>query len=106
MKKMTLSAILSTLLLVSSSMSSALAEEAGSDIEAVTNNGDKVILQPNGRWKFVEKEKAVAAEKVAKQYVENQGCPNGTQGGFFGLGLGRCIAPGDKDFNRGTLNPK
>ena len=106
MKKTTTSAILSMLLVASLSMSYALAEDTGSDIEAVTASGDKVILQPNGRWKFVEKEKAVVAEKISKQYVENQGCPNGTQGGFFGLGVGRCIKPGDKDFNRGTLNPK
>ena len=81
-----------------------MADDSASDIEAVTASGDKVILQPNGRWKFVEKEKAVAAEKVAKQYPENQGCPPGSQGGL--LGLGRCIAPGDKDFNRGTLSGK
>ncbi|WP_225907057.1 hypothetical protein [Methyloradius palustris] len=106
MKKTTTLAVLSMLFAASLSMSYAAAEDAGSDIEAVTASGDKVILQPNGRWKFVEKEKAVVAEKISKQYVENQGCPNGTQGGFFGLGVGRCIKPGDKDFNRGTLNPK
>lgn len=106
MKKVPILATLSIIFLGLISTNYALAEEAGSDIEAVTTSGDKVILQPNGRWKFIEKEKAVVAEKVAKQYVENQGCPNGSQGGFFGLGIGRCIKPGDKDFNRGTLNPK
>jgi len=104
MKKTTTSAILSVLLVTSLSVSYALAEDAGSDIEAVTASGDKVILQPNGRWKFVEKEKAVVAEKIAKQYPENKGCPPGSQGGA--LGLGGCIMPGDKDFNRGTLSGK
>ncbi|WP_240032041.1 hypothetical protein [Pseudomethylobacillus aquaticus] len=79
-------------------------QKAGVDIEAVTAQGDKVILQPNGRWKFVDTGKAAEADQVAKQYVENQGCPNGTQGGF--LGFGRCIAPGDKDFNRGSMGGK
>jgi len=104
MKKTTISAILSVLLVTSLSISYAPAEDAGSDIEAVTASGDKVILQPNGRWKFVEKEKAVAAEKIAKQYPENKGCPPGAQGGAFGLG--GCIMPGDKDYNRGTLSGK
>lgn len=35
--------------------------------------------------------------------AENQGCPPGSQGGLFGIG--RCVKPGDKDYNRGTLNP-
>lgn len=30
-------------------------------------------------------------------------CPPGSQGGFFGT---RCIPPGDKDFNRGSLSGK
>jgi hypothetical protein len=104
MKKVTLPIILSVLLAPSFSTTLALAEDAGNDIQAVTTSGDKVILQPNGRWKFVEREKAVVAEKVAKQYPENQGCPPGAQGGTFGLG--GCIMPGDKDYNRGSLSGK
>ena len=72
-------------------------------IEATTSSGDRVLLHPNGRWEFVDGKKAEAARVVAKQFPENQGCPPGSQGGL--LGFGRCIMPGDKDFNRGSLNP-
>lgn len=80
------------------------AEEASKDITAVTPQGDQVILHPNGRWEFVDTKKAAVAKEVASQYAENQGCPHGTQGGF--LGFGRCIAEGDKDFNRGSMSGK
>lgn len=75
----------------------------GEVIEASTAAGDKVRLLPNGRWEFVDAKKAEAARTVAQRYPENQGCPQGTQGGI--MGLGRCVQPGDKDYNRGTLNP-
>lgn len=81
-----------------------MAEEIAPDIHAVTPNGDQVVLHPNGRWEFVDHKKAAEAEKVAKQFPENQGCPPGTQGGF--LGFGRCIPIGDKDFNRGSMSGK
>lgn len=80
-----------------------VAQAQGEIIEASTASGDKVRLLPNGRWEFVDHAKAEAARAVAQRYPENQGCPQGTQGGL--LGFGRCIAPGDKDYNRGTLNP-
>ena len=76
---------------------------AAQAIEATTPAGDKVLLHPNGRWEFVDPGKAEQARAVARQYPENQGCPPGSQGGI--LGVGRCIPPGDKDYNRGTLNP-
>ena len=79
------------------------AEAAESPVEATTAGGEKVLLHPNGRWEYVNPQKAAAARKVAEQYPENQGCPAGSQGGWFGLG--RCIMPGDKDYNRGSLNP-
>ena len=72
-------------------------------IEATTLSGDKVLLHPNGRWEYVDPKKAEQARKVASQYPENRGCPPGSQDGMFGIG--RCILPGDKDYNRGTLNP-
>lgn len=72
-------------------------------IEATTPSGEKVLLHPNGRWEYVDVKKAEQAQRVAKEYPENQGCPPGSQGGLFGFG--RCILPGDKDFNRGSLNP-
>src|SRR6188474_2525906 len=79
------------------------AEPAGEAVEATTVNGDRVLLHPNGRWEYVNAQKAAAARKVAEQFPENQGCPPGSQGSFFGFG--RCIPPGDKDYNRGSLNP-
>jgi hypothetical protein len=76
---------------------------AGAPVEATTAGGDKVLLHPNGRWEYVDQKKAEQARAVAQQFPENQGCPPGSQGGLFGIG--RCIMPGDKDFNRGSLNP-
>jgi len=75
----------------------------GEVLEATTAAGDKVRLLPNGRWEFVDPVKADAAKAVAQRYPENQGCPPGSQGGLFGVG--RCIQPGDRDYNRGSLNP-
>jgi len=72
-------------------------------IETTTPSGERVLLHPNGRWEYVDVKKAEEARQVAQQYPENQGCPPGAQGGFFGFG--RCIMPGDKDYNRGSLNP-
>lgn len=72
-------------------------------VEATTAAGDKVLLHPNGRWEYVDTRKAAEARKVAEEFPENQGCPPGSQGGLFGIG--RCIKPGDPDYNRGTLNP-
>lgn len=74
-------------------------------IEAVTAGGDKVRLFPNGRWEFVDVAKAAEAQQAAAQYPENKTRPVEAQGGLFG-GFGRTIMPGDKDYNRGSLNPK
>ena len=76
---------------------------ADAPVEATTAGGDKVLLHPNGRWEYVDQKKAEQARAFAQQYPENQGCPAGSQGGLFGIG--RCIMPGDKDYNRGSLNP-
>ena len=51
----------------------------------------------------IDAQKAAVAKQVSEQYPENQACPPGSQGRLFGIG--RCIPPGDKDYNRGTLNP-
>ena len=72
-------------------------------IDATTVSGEKVRLHPNGRWEYVDTQKAAAAKVVADQYPENQLRPQAAQGCMFGIG--RCIMPGDKDYNRGTLNP-
>ena len=74
-------------------------------LEAVTVDGQKVRLFPNGRWEFADAAKAAEAQLLAAQYPENQTRPIEAQGGLFG-GFGRVIMPGDKDYNRGSLNPK
>jgi hypothetical protein len=73
-------------------------------IEALTVDGEKVRLFPNGRWEYVDAAKAAAAQQRAVAYPENQTRPEGAQGGLFGVG--RTVMPGDKDYNRGSLNPK
>lgn len=95
------SVLVSTLIIGASMLVATFA--AAQAIEATTATGDKVLLHPNGRWEYVDAQKAAAAREVASHYPENQGCPPGTQGGLFGIG--RCVKPGDKDWNRGTLNP-
>lgn len=73
-------------------------------IAAVTVDGQKVRLFPNGRWEYVDAAKAAEAQKAAAEYPENKTRPVDAQGGV--LGIGRTIMPGDKDYNRGSLNPK
>ena len=75
----------------------------GAVIEATTAAGEKVQLMPDGRWQFVDQAKQAEAKKVADTYPQNHLRPEGAQGGWFGT---RVILPGDKDYNRGTLNPK
>ena len=74
-------------------------------LEAMTVDGQKVRLFPNGRWEYIDAAKAAEAQQLAAQYPENKTRPIEAQGGLFG-GFGRVIMPGDKDYNRGTLNPK
>lgn len=71
-------------------------------VEATTAKGEKVRLYPNGRWEYVSTDKQAAAAKVAEQYPENKTRPVDAQGCL--LGFGRCVMPGDKDYNRGSLN--
>lgn len=80
------------------------AEPQDQTIEAATASGDRIFLHPNGRWEYIDKAKKAEADEITKQYPENRGCPSGNQGGF--LGFGRCIQPGDKDFNRGSMSGK
>jgi hypothetical protein len=73
----------------------------GEILEATTASGDQVLLRPNGRWEYVDAQKAQAAKEIAQQYPENKGCPPGWRGGI--MGVGRCIPPTDKDFYRGSM---
>ena len=77
--------------------------QGGEVIEATTASGEKVRLHPNGRWEYMDAQKAAAAKAVADQYPENKLRPMDAQGCLFGIG--RCIMTGDKDYNRGTMNP-
>ncbi|HZM45096.1 MAG TPA: hypothetical protein VFC14_09725 [Burkholderiales bacterium] len=95
--------VAAVILALAASGHAAAAEPDAGAVEATTAAGEKVLLHPNGRWEYVNPQKAAAARKVAEQFPENQGCPPGSQGNFFGFG--RCIPPGDKDYNRGSLNP-
>ncbi|MBS1144754.1 MAG: hypothetical protein H6R14_2160 [Proteobacteria bacterium] len=84
---------------------SALAAELDrTPVEAATTDGKKVRLFPNGRWEYVDAALAAEAQKAAAEYPENKMRPAEAQGGMFGVG--RLIMPGDKDYNRGSLNPK
>ncbi len=74
-------------------------------IEAQTADGQKVRLYPNGRWEYVDAAKAAEAQKVAAEYPENKTRPVDSQGIVIG-GVGRYVMPCDKDYNRGSLNPK
>ena len=82
-------------------------------IEAVTPTGEKVRLLPDGRWEWVDGQKAAvqrterAVEVKRQQDVREAELKRerAAQGSGL-LGLGRTIYEGDRDYNRGTLNPK
>jgi hypothetical protein len=69
-------------------------------IEATTAAGDKVRLHPDGRWEYAD---PVKAEPQKKARAEEEDRERNAQGGWFGIG--RKVYPGDKDYNRGTMNP-
>ena len=50
-------------------------------------------------------QRAVNAQKLAAEFPENKTRPIEAQGMLIG-GVGRLVMPGDKDYNRGSLNPK
>ena len=80
-----------------------------SAIEATPVSGEKVRLMPDGRWEWVEQKKAAVQQQQRQQEdVQRQAelkRERGAQGGGL-LGLGRTLHEGDKDYNRGSLNPK
>lgn len=98
-------ALAGALILILAAGSTLAADLDRTPLEAVTVDGQKVRLFPNGRWEFADAAKATEAQQLAAQYPENKTRPIEAQGGLFG-GLGRTIMPGDKDYNRGSLNPK
>ena len=80
---------------------SVFAQESGreGELQATTAAGEKVRLLPNGRWEYVDPAKAEPQRKAREAEVERE---RNAQGGLFGFG--RTIQPGDKDYNRGSLN--
>lgn len=82
-------------------------------IEATTTAGERVRLLPDGRWEWVDGNKAAlqkserdtAAKHQDEQRQAELKRERNAQGGGL-LGLGRTVYAGDKDYNRGTLNPK
>jgi hypothetical protein len=69
-------------------------------IEATTAAGEKVRLLANGRWEYADAKKAEPQRKAAAEELERE---RTAQGGWFGFG--RKVYEGDKDYNRGSLNP-
>jgi hypothetical protein len=95
MTKKLIKLFITTTFLIGAAIS--FAADIGKTIEATTATGDKVVLNPNGRWEYLDAQKAAEASAIAKQYPENNVCPPGSQGGWFGT---RCILPDDPAFNR------
>ena len=90
-----------------------LAHAQTGPVEATTAAGEKVRLLPDGRWEWIDGQKASvqraerAVEAKRQQEVREAELKRerAAQGGGL-LGLGRTIYEGDRDYNRGTLNPK
>jgi hypothetical protein len=70
-------------------------------VEATTAAGEKVFLLPNGRWEYADQKKAETQRKSVQAEEKRKAS---AQGGV--LGIGRRIEEGDRDYNRGSLNPK
>lgn len=79
-------------------ISQAWANNTGSAQQATTAEGERIILNDDGSWKYADDAKA-----EEHTTANSKDCPAGSQGGWFGT---RCIPPGDKAFNRGSLSGK
>ena len=89
-----------TAALIAAALFAALARAQPSPIDAITANGEKVKLHADGRWEYADPVKAEPQRKAREAELERE---RNSQGGWFGIG--RTVQPGDKDYNRGTLNP-
>ena len=81
--------------------------QAPAPIEATTSTGERILLHPDGRWEYADPAKRAASPKPAPASgtpVAAGACPPGSQGQLFGVG--RCVAPGDGEYNRGSLGGK
>lgn len=90
-----------TSLFVAAMLIAAAAQAQEPGLEAVTSSGEKVRLFDNGRWEYADRKKAEVQREVRKTEEARE---RSSQGNFFGVG--RRIYEGDKDYNRGSLNPK
>lgn len=88
-------------------------------VEATTPSGEKILLYPDGRWEYADPAKrattpapaapgaATASPQAAAPAVVASpagACPPESQGHL--LWVGRCVLPGDRDYNRGSLSGK
>ena len=106
---------------------SAAHAQAPAPIETTTPAGDRILLHPDGRWEYADPAKRAASPKPAPPAaatpagstpaaaappaatpaatpVAAGACPPGSQGHLFGVG--GCVVPGDRDYNRGSLSGK
>jgi hypothetical protein len=90
---------------------------AQAPIETTTPSGDRILLHPDGRWEYADPAKRAAMPKTAPAATAAPvaatpaaattaagACPPGAQGHV--LWIGRCVLPGDADYNRGSLSGK
>jgi hypothetical protein len=96
--------------------------QAPAPIETTTPAGDRILLYPDGRWEYADPAKRAASPKpappaaatpaatpsaatpAAATPVATGACPPDSQGHLFWIG--RCVPPGDRDYNRGSLSGK
>jgi hypothetical protein len=92
---------------------SAAHAQAPAPTEVTTPAGDRILLHPDGRWEYADPAKRAASPKPAPPAaatpapatpVAAGACPPGSQGHLFGVG--GCVVPGDRDYNRGSLSGK
>ena len=104
---------LALLVLAVTSTAAGMACAQGAPIEATTAAGEKVRLLHDGRWEWIDGQKAAVqrSERVVESKRQEEfraaemSRERSAQGGGV-LGLGRTLYPGDRDYNRGSLNPK
>ncbi len=101
---------------------------AQTPIEATTPAGERILLYPDGRWEYADPAKRAATPRPAPPAVAAPAatatatpaatatatpaaartaagaCPPEAQGHV--LWIGRCVLPGDADYNRGSLSGK
>ena len=73
----------------------AAAELDRTPLEAVTVDGERVRLFPNGRWEYVDAAKAVAAQQAAASHTPSTAARTRAAGGWLeGVREGVAVLPG------------